>query len=170
MEIRQINENDWDTFVEHSPQGTIFNKSVFLKSYGLPVKCMICYKGEEAVAGAAFVYKDNRIEVMPYSMYHGILFKDFGGLGNYRINETAFEVMEAFAVQAIACMRALGLDPVCVNPGGGALARGHPIGASGAIVAVRVWHELQRKDAGAVGLAAIAAAGGLGSAALFRVV
>lgn len=78
------------------------------------------------------------------------------------------EIMEAFAVQAMACIRAVGLDPVRVNPGGGALARGHPIGASGAIVAVRVWHELQTMDSGAVGLAAIAAAGGLGSAALFR--
>lgn len=79
------------------------------------------------------------------------------------------EIMEAFAVQAMACIRALDLDPVLVNPGGGALARGHPIGASGAIVAVRTWHELQTMDSGAVGLAAIAAAGGLGSAALFRV-
>lgn len=77
------------------------------------------------------------------------------------------EIMEAFAVQAIACIRALDIDPVRVNPGGGALARGHPIGASGAIVAVRVWHELQTMHSGSTGLAAIAAAGGLGSAALF---
>ena len=81
----------------------------------------------------------------------------------------AAEIMEAFAVQAMACIRALGLDPIRVNPGGGALARGHPIGASGAIAAVRVWQELQTMDSGAAGLAAIAAAGGLGSAALFYV-
>ncbi|KWV46201.1 acetyl-CoA acetyltransferase [Bradyrhizobium macuxiense] len=79
------------------------------------------------------------------------------------------EIMEAFAVQAMACIQALGLDPTLVNPGGGALARGHPIGASGAIVAVRAWQELQRMNAGATGLAAIAAAGGLGSAVLLRV-
>ncbi|ANW00173.1 thiolase family protein [Bradyrhizobium icense] len=78
------------------------------------------------------------------------------------------EIMEAFAVQAVACIRALDLDPMCVNPGGGALARGHPIGASGAITAVRVWHEMQTMDKGAVGLAAIAAAGGLGSAVLLQ--
>lgn len=76
------------------------------------------------------------------------------------------EIMEAFAVQAMACTRALDLDPVRVNPGGGALARGHPIGASGAIIAVRTWHELQTMGSGATGLAAIAAAGGLGSAML----
>jgi acetyl-CoA C-acetyltransferase len=78
------------------------------------------------------------------------------------------DIMEAFAVQAMVCIRAIGLDPVRVNPGGGALARGHPIGASGAIVAVRLWHELQAMEPGAAGLAAIAAAGGLGSAVLFR--
>jgi acetyl-CoA C-acetyltransferase len=78
------------------------------------------------------------------------------------------EIMEAFAVQAMACIRALDLDPARVNPGGGALGRGHPIGASGAIVAVRAWHELQMMDSGASGLAAIAAAGGLGSAVLLR--
>lgn len=76
------------------------------------------------------------------------------------------EVMEAFAVQAMACVDGIGLAPDAVNRGGGALARGHPIGASGAILAVRLWHEMQREAAGAKGLAAIAAAGGLGSALL----
>ena len=76
------------------------------------------------------------------------------------------EIMEAFAVQAIACMRGLGLDPDIVNRGGGALSRGHPIGASGAVLAVRLFHELASAPAGATGLAAIAAAGGLGSAML----
>ena len=76
------------------------------------------------------------------------------------------EIMEAFAVQAIACLRGLALDPAVVNRGGGALARGHPIGASGAILAVRLWHDLQGEPAGALGLAAIAAAGGLGTALL----
>ncbi|CEJ13782.1 putative acetyl-CoA acyltransferase [bacterium YEK0313] len=76
------------------------------------------------------------------------------------------EIMEAFAVQAIACLRGLALDPAIVNRNGGALARGHPIGASGAILAVRLWHDLQDAPAGALGLAAIAAAGGLGTALL----
>jgi acetyl-CoA C-acetyltransferase len=79
------------------------------------------------------------------------------------------EIMEAFAAQAIACIVGLGLYPMRVNRGGGALARGHPIGASGAILAVRLWHELQQEAAGAVGLAAIAAAGGLGSAVVMGI-
>jgi acetyl-CoA C-acetyltransferase len=78
------------------------------------------------------------------------------------------EIMEAFAAQAIACIDGVGLDVARVNRCGGALARGHPIGASGAVLAVRLWHELQRERAGAVGLAAIAAAGGLGSALVMR--
>ncbi len=73
---------------------------------------------------------------------------------------TVAEVMEAYAVQAIACVEGAGIDPAIVNPGGGALARGHPIGASGAILAVRLYHQLQRGR----GLATIAAAGGVGCA------
>lgn len=74
------------------------------------------------------------------------------------------ELMEAYAVQAIACAQGAGLDPACINPAGGALARGHPIGASGAILAASLFHGLQSGH----GLAAIAAAGGLGTAVLFR--
>ena len=75
------------------------------------------------------------------------------------------EIMEAYAAQAIACVRRAGLRPEGVNPGGGALARGHPVGASGAVLAVRLWHELMaRGGGGSHGLAAIAAAGGVGTA------
>jgi acetyl-CoA C-acetyltransferase len=76
------------------------------------------------------------------------------------------EVMEAFAVQAIACVQGANLDPVRVNLGGGALARGHPIGASGTINAVRLFHELRTQ--GGTGLAAIAAAGGIATALILR--
>ena len=72
------------------------------------------------------------------------------------------EIMEAYAVQAIACVAGAGLDPARVNIGGGALARGHPIGASGAVLAVRLFWQLQT----GTGLAAIAAAGGIGTALL----
>lgn len=78
------------------------------------------------------------------------------------------ELMESFAVQAMAAITDLRLDPATVNRGGGALSRGHPIGASGAILAVRLFAEMRRETPGALGLAAIAAAGGLGSAALFE--
>jgi len=76
------------------------------------------------------------------------------------------EIMEAYAVQALACIDGARIDPEIVNLGGGALARGHPIGASGAVLAVRLFHEMQTR--GGTGLAAIAAAGGLGSALVLR--
>lgn len=85
------------------------------------------------------------------------------GRAGVRVDQVAVaEVMEAYAVQAMACVQGAGLDPARVNLSGGALARGHPIGASGAILAVRLLHQLR----GGYGLAAIAAAGGIGTALL----
>lgn len=81
-------------------------------------------------------------------------------------NVSTAEIMEAFAVQAIACQRGASLPEGIVNQHGGALARGHPIGASGAILAVTLFHQLKARPG--YGLAAIAAAGGLGTAALFH--
>lgn len=74
------------------------------------------------------------------------------------------ELMEAFAVQALACLSGFGFDGAAVNAGGGALSRGHPIGASGAILAVRLVQELRALPTGSRGLAAIAAVGGLATA------
>ncbi len=77
------------------------------------------------------------------------------------------ELHDAFAVQGLAYCAALGLDPHAINRCGGGIARGHPIGASGAIALVRVLADLQRLGRpGARGLAAIAGAGGIGSATL----
>ena len=56
-----------------------------------------------------------------------------------------YEINEAFAVVALACMRELGLDPARVNVHGGAVALGHPIGASGARVLVTLLHALERR-------------------------
>lgn len=76
------------------------------------------------------------------------------------------QIMEAFAVQAIACQEGANIPRGIVNRRGGALARGHPVGASGAILAVQLFHDL--RGTGGTGLAAIASAGGLGSAVLLR--
>ena len=74
------------------------------------------------------------------------------------------ELNEAFAGQVLACCDALDLDPsrVCVE--GGALALGHPWGASGAVLVVRLFSQLVRADRGRYGLAAIAVGGGQGVA------
>ncbi|WP_304616055.1 acetyl-CoA C-acyltransferase family protein [Paracoccus sp. (in: a-proteobacteria)] len=54
------------------------------------------------------------------------------------------ESNEAFAAQALAVTKGLGLDPARVNPNGGAIALGHPVGATGAIIAIKALHELER--------------------------
>ena len=78
------------------------------------------------------------------------------------------EVNEAFAAQVLACCDELGLDEqrVCVE--GGALALGHPWGASGAVLAVRLFSQMVRRDGPELGLAAIAVGGGQGVAVLVR--
>ena len=75
------------------------------------------------------------------------------------------ELNEAFAAQAVACVNELGLDYSKVNPNGGAIAMGHPIGATGAILLTKLVHELERtgKKYGAVTLCI---AGGLGIATI----
>ena len=78
------------------------------------------------------------------------------------------EVNEAFAGQVLACCDALGLDEERVCEEGGALALGHPWGASGAVLAVRLFSRLVRGDAGELGLAAIAVGGGQGVAVVVQ--
>jgi acetyl-CoA C-acetyltransferase len=74
------------------------------------------------------------------------------------------ELNEAFAGQVLACCDALELDPALVCVEGGALALGHPWGASGAVLVVRLFSQLVRADRGRYGLAAIAVGGGQGVA------
>lgn len=76
------------------------------------------------------------------------------------------EFNEAFAGQVLACLDALGILPERVCPGGGAIALGHPWGASGAVLMVRLFWQLER--VGEVGLAMIASGGGLGVATLVQ--
>lgn len=72
-----------------------------------------------------------------------------------------FELNEAFAAQACAVNLGLGVDPTKVNVNGGAIAIGHPIGASGCRILVTLLHEMQRRDA-KKGLAALCIGGGMG--------
>jgi acetyl-CoA acetyltransferase len=57
------------------------------------------------------------------------------------------ELNEAFAAQALACIRELGLDPDRVNVNGGAIALGHPLGCSGARIVPTLLHEMRRRGA-----------------------
>ena len=77
------------------------------------------------------------------------------------------ELNEAFAAQAIPCVRELSLDPACVNVNGGAIAIGHPLGASGARLVATLVHELRRRG-GRYGLATMCIGVGQGIAAIFE--
>lgn len=82
----------------------------------------------------------------------------------------AIEINEAFAAQVLATIDLLGLDPGAINTHGGALAFGHPYGASGAMMVLRLFTQLLRNNTGSElrhGAAMIAAAGGVGTAAIF---
>ena len=77
------------------------------------------------------------------------------------------ESNEAFAVQAMAVTKDLGLDPAKVNPNGGAVALGHPIGATGALLTVKALYELQRLQK-RYALVTMCIGGGQGIAAIFE--
>jgi acetyl-CoA C-acetyltransferase len=78
-----------------------------------------------------------------------------------------FEVNEAFAAQALAVVRELGLPPERTNPNGSGISLGHPIGATGAILVVKALYELRRTE-GRYGLTTMCIGGGQGIAAIFE--
>jgi len=77
------------------------------------------------------------------------------------------ESNEAFAAQALTVMKGLGLDPEKTNPNGGAIALGHPVGATGTVLAVKALHELQRVQ-GKYALVTMCIGGGQGITAIFE--
>ncbi len=78
-----------------------------------------------------------------------------------------FELNEAFASQSVYCLRELGLDPDKVNVNGGAIATGHPLGATGAVLTVKILGELRRRQAKR-GVVTMCIGGGMGFAYLLE--
>jgi acetyl-CoA acetyltransferases len=78
-----------------------------------------------------------------------------------------FEVNEAFAAVVLRFQQAFGVDPARVNPNGGAIAMGHPLGATGAIIIGTLLDELERTDR-SVGLATLCVASGMGAATIIE--
>ncbi|MBN8419784.1 MAG: acetyl-CoA C-acyltransferase [Verrucomicrobia bacterium] len=85
-------------------------------------------------------------------------------LTGWNLNEVdAIEINEAFAVQALGCIKELNLDPAKLNPRGGAIALGHPIGASGARVLITLLHHMEDHNLRR-GIASLCIGGGMGIA------
>jgi acetyl-CoA acyltransferase len=77
------------------------------------------------------------------------------------------ELNEAFAAQALAVIQELGLDPAKVNPYGGAIALGHPLGATGAIRAATAIHAMRNKNL-KYGMVTMCVGAGMGAAGIFE--
>jgi acetyl-CoA C-acetyltransferase len=77
------------------------------------------------------------------------------------------ELNEAFASVAVTCSTVLGLDPEKTNVNGGAIALGHPVGATGAILTVKLMYEMERRNA-KYGLVTLCIGGGQGIASIFE--
>jgi acetyl-CoA acetyltransferase family protein len=91
-------------------------------------------------------------------------------LGRRRLTEAEIEEVElneAFASQVLACLKELPLDPARVNPDGGAIALGHPIGATGARILVTLLHGMAARERRR-GIATLCVSGGMGLAALIE--
>jgi len=77
------------------------------------------------------------------------------------------ELNEAFAAQSLAVIQEAGLDPERVNPNGGAVALGHPLGCTGAKLTATIIREMKRRNA-KYGLVTMCVGGGMGAAGLFE--
>jgi len=115
------------------------------------------------VAGASCGVEPSVMGIGPVPSVNRALEKAGIGVGDIDL----FEANEAFAAQAIAVSRDLGLDSAKVNVNGGAIAIGHPIGASGARITVTLLHQMKRQDA-AYGVSTLCIGGGMGEAAVFQ--
>ena len=118
------------------------------------------------IAGAAAGVDPRIMGIGPVAATHKLL-KTLNPLGFALNSFELFEINEAFAAQAVACVKELGLDPAKVNVNGGAIALGHPLGCSGARISTTLIHEMLKRDV-RYGMASICIAGGLGMAMAFE--
>lgn len=128
-----------------------------LKRYGLtPIARFVSY----SVAGVPpEIMGIGPVEAIPRALKAGgVALADVGWI----------ELNEAFAAQSIAVMRELGLDPARVNPLGGAIALGHPLGATGAIRAATLMSAMQRDPELRYGMITMCIGTGMGAAGLFE--
>ena len=80
---------------------------------------------------------------------------------------SVIELNEAFATQSLAVIKEAGLDPAKINPNGGAVALGHPLGCTGAKLTATIIRELKRRN-GRYGIVTMCVGGGMGAAGIFE--
>ncbi len=79
------------------------------------------------------------------------------------------ELNEAFAAQSLAVIKVLGIDPTKLNPSGGAIALGHPLGCTGAKLTATILREMSRRKA-RYGMVTMCVGGGMGAAGIFEAI
>ena len=115
------------------------------------------------VAGALAGVEPRIMGIGPVAATRKVLEKTGMSIGDFDI----IEANEAFAAQSVAVGKELGFDLSKLNPNGGAIALGHPVGASGCRILVTMLHEMEKKDA-KTGLATLCIGGGMGCAAIVK--
>ncbi|MBU5465233.1 acetyl-CoA C-acetyltransferase [Virgibacillus sp. MSJ-26] len=109
------------------------------------------------------------VEAKDFPQTPGLVINELLSKTGYKKDDIdLFEINEAFAAVSLASGKIAGIDPEKVNVNGGAVALGHPIGASGARIILTLVHELKRRGGG-LGIAAICSGGGQGDAVLIEV-
>jgi len=109
------------------------------------------------------------VEAKDFPQTPGLVINELLSKTGYKKDDIdLFEINEAFAAVSLASGKIAGIDPEKVNVNGGAVALGHPIGASGARIILTLIHELKRRGGG-LGIAAICSGGGQGDAVLIEV-
>lgn len=115
------------------------------------------------VAGALAGVEPRIMGIGPVAATRKVLEKTGMSIGDFDI----IEANEAFAAQSVAVGKELGFDLSKLNPNGGAIALGHPVGASGCRILVTLLHEMEKKDA-KTGLATLCIGGGMGCASVVK--
>ncbi len=126
----------------------VVTSEAYAQAHGLPIMARISAYANGAVAPRELFFA-------PVRAVRRLMEKEGTSIGDYEL----IEVNEAFAVQALADGRELGMDWDRVNVNGGAVALGHPIGASGSRILVTLLHAMRQRDAGK-GLATLCLGGG----------
>ncbi len=114
-------------------------------------------------AGALAGVEPRIMGIGPVAATRKVMEKTNMQIGDFDI----IEANEAFAAQSVAVQKELGFDPAKLNPNGGAIALGHPVGASGCRILVTLLYEMQKADA-KTGLATLCIGGGMGCATVVK--
>ena len=193
LKVRTLDDGKWREFVFDTDEGpradTSYDALAKLKPVFDPKGSVTAGNASQINDGAAFVVvmseekaKEMGLPILAYVRHWSVagVAPDIMGIGPAKAvpkllakakltlaDIDVIEINEAFASQSIYCCRELGLDPAKTNVNGGAIATGHPLGATGAILTCKLLGELKRRNAKR-GIVTMCIGGGMGFAYLLE--